>query len=577
MFPDQNTLEDRIIVTEKNITAWSLIRPFWVSEQKWSARGLLALVVAMNMAIVYINVRLNSWNVAFYDSLQKRDVVAFRHALVEFAFIVFPYVLIAIYRIYFRQMLEFRWRQWLTNNYVHRWLKDHAFYRIERDHLADNPDQRISDDLQGLASTTLALSLDLLSTLVTLFSFITILWTVAGALSITLFHVPLRIPGYMVWVALVYAIIGSVVMFKVGRPLVTINYQQQRVEADFRFMLIRLRESAEQVALYDGAATETRRVGDAFERIRDNWRMVMRLTKRLTLVNSVYGQVAIIFPLIAAGPQYFAGAFSLGVLMQINSAFGQVSDAMSWFIGSFSTLANWRATVNRLREFRRSIDQQHFAETESPATLAGGINLHRTAGRTVETHALALARPNGAALTTIADVVAVPGSRWLVRGPSGSGKSTLLRALAGLWAFGSGTIDIPAGARLLFVPQQSYMPIDTLKANLCYPSDAAAFTDAQCQEVLIACQLADFSERLTESTHWARLMSPGEQQRVAFARVLLQKPDIVCLDEATSALDTATEAVLYRLLIERLPDTTVVSVGHRDTLDAFHPEHLDLA
>lgn len=576
-YPGPVPLEDRIIATEKHITAWSLIRPFWVSEQKWSARALLALVIAMNLAIVYINVRLNSWNVAFYDSLQKRDAVAFRHALVEFSVIAFSYVVIAIYRIYCRQMLEFRWRQWLTNDYVCRWLGDHAFYRIERDRLADNPDQRISDDLQGLASTTLALSLDLLSTLVTLFSFITILWTVAGALSFTLFGMPLRIPGYMVWVALVYALVGSAVMFKAGRPLVTINYQQQRVEADFRFMLIRLRESAEQVALYDGAATETHRVGNAFERIRDNWRMVMRLTKRLTLVNSVYGQVAIIFPLVAAGPQYFAGAFSLGVLMQINSAFGQVSDAMSWFIGSFSTLANWRATVNRLREFRRVIDQQHFAETESPATLGGGINLHRTAGDAVATRGLVLDRPDGTPLNTIADIVATPGSRWLVRGPSGSGKSTLLRALAGLWAFGRGTIEIPAGARLLFVPQQSYMPIDTLKANLCYPADAAAFTDAQCEAVLDVCRLTDFSARLLESTHWARRMSPGEQQRVAFARVLLQKPDVVFLDEATSALDTVTEAALYQALIERLPQTTVISVGHRDTLDAFHSRHLDLA
>ncbi|MGI4856624.1 MAG: ABC transporter ATP-binding protein/permease [Janthinobacterium lividum] len=577
MVPDQNTLEDRIIVNEKKITAWSLIRPFWVSEQRWSARGLLALVIALNMAVVYINVRLNLWNVGFLDSLQRRDAVTFRHALVEFTVIAFSYVAIAIYRIYFRQMLEFRWRQWLTNDYAHRWLKDHAFYRIERDHLADNPDQRISDDLQGLASTTLALSLDLLSTLVTLFSFVTILWTVGGALAMTVFHTPIHIPGYMVWVALVYAIVGSAIMFKVGRPLVTINYQQQRVEADFRFMLIRLRESAEPIALYNGAATETERVGGAFELIRSNWRMVMKLTKRLTLVNAVYGQIANIFPLVAASPRYFAGAYSIGVLMQISSAFGQVSDCLSWFVNSFSTLANWRATVNRLREFRRVIDQQHFAETESPATLGGGINLHRTDSRTVETHGLVLDRPNGEALSTITDIAAGPGSRWLVRGPSGSGKSTLLRALAGLWAFGRGTIDIPVGARLLFVPQQSYMPIDTLKANLCYPSDAAAFSDAQCEEILAACHLSEYRERLLESTHWARRMSPGEQQRVAFARVLLQKPDIVFLDEATSALDTPTEAVLYKLLIERLPETTIISVGHRDTLDAFHSEHLDLA
>lgn len=561
---------------DKPISAWSLIRPFWVSEQRWSARGLLALVIVMNMTMVWLNVQFNSWNATFYDAIQRKDANAFWHSLLIFCYLVFPMILIAIYRIYFRQMLEFKWRQWLTNHYMQRWLKDHAFYRIERDRLADNPDQRVTDDLQSLAHATLALSLDFLSTLVTLFSFTNILWRVAGALSFSLGGVQLHIPGYMVWTALLYAIVGTFIMFRAGRPLVTINYQQQRVEADFRFSLVRLRENAEQIALYDGAQTECGHAKTAFSRIRDNWRMIMRLTKRLTLVNSLYAQIAIIFPIVAASPQYFAGTFTLGTLMQISSAFGTVSDSMSWFISSYGTLANWRATVNRLREFNRAIDDQHFLETESPATLSGGINLHRTANASIDTKGLALALPNGSTLTHVPDLHIEKGARWLIRGESGCGKSTLLRAMAGLWAFGGGIIDVPAGAKLFFVPQQSYMPIDTLKAALSYPSDQETFTDAQCREALQLCQLGDYAAHLTESSHWARRLSPGEQQRVAFARVLLQAPDVVFLDEVSSALDTKTEAMLYQTLIDRLPDTSIVSVGHRDTLNVFHHQFLDL-
>jgi len=564
------------IVQDKPISAWSLIRPFWVSEQRWSARGLLALVIAMNMTMVWLSVQFNSWNATFYDAIQRKDANAFWHALLVFCYLVFPMILIAIYRIYFRQMLEFKWRQWLTNQYMQRWLKDHAFYRIERDRLADNPDQRITDDLQSLAHATLTLSLDFLSTLVTLFSFTTILWNVAGALSFSLGGMQWHIPGYMVWVALLYAIVGTFIMFRAGRPLVTISYQQQRVEADFRFSLVRLRENAEQIALYDGAATECGHAATAFSRIRDNWRMIMGVTKRLTLVNSLYAQIAIIFPIVAAAPQYFAGAFTLGTLMQISSAFGTVSDSMSWFISSYGTLANWRATVNRLREFHRAIDDQHFLEAESPATLAGGINLHRTANTSIDTKDLSLALPNGSTLTHVPDLHIAPGTRWLVRGESGCGKSTLLRAMAGLWAFGDGVIEVPSGARLFFVPQQSYMPIDTFKAALSYPSDQEVFTDAQCREALALCQMEEYAAHLAESSHWARRLSPGEQQRIAFARVLLQAPDVVFLDEVSSALDTKTETMLYQMLIDRLPNTTIVSVGHRDTLVTFHQQFVDL-
>ncbi|CAB3975755.1 ABC transporter ATP-binding protein [Burkholderia sp. AU31652] len=555
---------------ERPVSAWSLIKPYWVSSEWKIAWGLLVTIIAINLCVVWINVRLNKWNAEFYNALQSKDVHDFPNLLMQFSALAFAFIILAVYGRYLRQMLGFRWRQWLTDRFLGQWLGDRAFYRIERDRLADNPDQRITDDLQSFATTTLALSLDLLSTVVTLVSFITILWSLAGALTISLGATPIAIPGYMVWAAALYAVVGSLIIQKVGHPLVSINYQQQRVEADFRFGLIRVRENAEQIAFYDGEKTETGNAQNLFMRIRDNWWRVMKYTKRLTFVLSFYGQIAIIFPLVVAAPRYFAGAFSFGVLMQISSAFGTVSDSFSWFINSYSTLVEWRATVNRLREFKRVMSTSHLKESLSPATEHGGINLHYVDGAKLSTSSLKLALPNGNALANIGSVTIEPGSRWLVIGKSGSGKSTFMRALAGLWPFGDGAIDAPVGARMMFVPQTSYLPIGTLKAALTYPATADAFSDEACRDALRACRLEDYVDRLDETAHWTRVLSPGEQQRLAGARVLLHKPDFLFLDEATSALDADNEARLYHLFAERLPKAAIVSIAHRESLAAFH-------
>ncbi|RKP45721.1 ABC transporter ATP-binding protein/permease [Pararobbsia silviterrae] len=552
------------------VTAWSLIKPYWVSEERWSAIGLLLLVIALNMAIVYINVRLNAWNREFYDALAAKNWNVFIHSMLEFSYLAFAYIFIVTTRIWFRQLLEIRWRTWLTTRFVERWLSDHAFYRIERDRLADNPDQRISDDLESLASTTLALSLDLLSTVVTLFSFVFILWHIAGALTFTVSGTVVTIPGYMVWAAALYALAGSFVIQRFGKPLVAINYQKQRVEANFRFFLVRVRENAEQIALYGGADAERKQARTIFQTIYDNWRGIMTYTKRLTIVNAVYGQLANIFPFFVAAPRYFSGAYPIGTLFQISDAFGTVSESFSWFINSFSTLAGWRATVNRLREFVRSIDEQHTREALSPATEHGGINRHLTDTQSLRTDRLVLALPDGTVLARVGEIGIDPGARVLVRGASGSGKSTLLRALAGLWPFGDGSIDIPVSAKLLFVPQVSYIPIGPLHAALAYPSQATAFTDDACRAALRMVKLDDYVDRLDEDAHWTRRLSPGEQQRLAFARVLLQKPDFVFLDEATSALDAPTERHVYEALLRELPGTAIVSVAHRDSLDVYH-------
>jgi len=559
------------------VSAWSLIRPYWVSKERGIAWSLLIAIIAMDLLLVGINARLNMWSRDFYNALEGRNVREFPQLMLLFSALAFAFVAISVYSRYLRQMLGFRWRQWLTTRYLQEWLGDSTFYRIERDRLADNPDQRIAVDLDAFATTTLSLTLDLLSTLETLVWFSTVLWSTAGGLAVTIGGTPVQIPGYMLWAAIVYAIAGSVLTNKVGHPLVSINYQLQRVEADFRFGLIRLRENAEQIAFYDGTGVEESNAQDLFGRIRDNWWRVMKYTRRYRFVLNFYGQIADIFPIVVASPRYFAGSVSFGTLMQIADAFGSVSESLSWFINNYDTLVQWRATVNRLREFRRVMQLTHLKESVSPATEHGGINLHYVDESQLATHDLTLALPNGETLASVPDIAVKPGSRWLVRGTSGSGKSTLLRALAGLWPFGNGSINAPVGARMMFIPQQSYLPVGTLKAALTYPAAAANFSDEECCEALRLCRLEGYLDRLDGSDHWWRILSPGEQQRLAAARVLLHKPDYVFLDEATSALDTENEAHLYRLLTERLPKGAIVSITHRKSLAKFHQETLDIA
>jgi putative ATP-binding cassette transporter len=558
------------------VSAWSLIRPYWVSEQWRTAWALLIGIIAMDLLLVGINARLNTWNRDFYDALESKDVREFPQLMLMFAGLAFAFIVISVYNRYLRQMLGFQWRQWLTTRYLEEWLKGDTFYRIERDSLADNPDQRIAVDLDLFANNTLSLTLDLLSALETLVWFSIVLWSTAGTLVVMVGATPFQIPGYMLWAAVGYAIVGSLLTNMVGHPLVSINYQMQRVEADFRFGLIRLRENAEQIALYDGMRTEGSNARDLFGRIRENWWRFMRYTRRYSVVVNFDEQIAEIIPIIVASPRYFAGALTFGTLMQIADAFGSVNDSLSWFIHNYDTLVEWRATVDRLREFKRVMQQPHLKESASPATGHGGINLHYVDENQLVTHTLVLALPNGETLARVRDIAVKPGSRWLVRGPSGSGKSTLLRALAGLWPFGDGSIDAPVGARVMFIPQQSYLPLGTLKAALTYPATAEAFSDDDCREALRACRLGDCVDRLQESGPWWRILSPGEQQRLAAARVLLHKPDYVFLDEATSALDIDSEAYLYRLMIERLPKAAIVSVAQRESLVRFHEETLDI-
>src|SRR3569623_1016176 len=541
---------------------WKLLKPFWISEDKWQARGLLAAVVALALGLVYLNVLFNDWNRDFYIALENSDFAGFKQQLWRFSYLAFTYIAVAIYKIYLTQALEIRWRAWMTRQYMGKWLANQAYYRIEQTQAADNPDQRIAEDLSLLTYGALTLSLGLRSCVVTLVPFIGILWSVSGSLSFMLGSQQWTIPGYMVWFAIAYAGIGSVLVAWIGKPLVHQNFNQQRFEADFRFGLIRIRENSEAVALYRGEHEEQTQLAQRFTSIRDNWWQIMRTTKRLNVASTFYAQFAVIFPFLVGAPRYFAGAIKLGGLMQIVSAFGHVQDALSWFIDAFSSLAEWKASVNRLAGFHEAVEAARNQES--------GIEVERNNVGAILLDGVILELPDGKALTDTLSAAIHPGQRILLNGPSGCGKSTLFRAIAGIWPYGSGGIEIPKAQRLLFLPQKSYLPIGTLRAAVTYPAPQLAYTDLAIRLYFELCRLAHLVDRLDATDNWSQLLSPGEQQRLAFVRVLLSRPDVLFLDEATSALDAATEDALYQLIKEELPEAAIISIAHREAVAKFH-------
>ncbi len=525
--------------------AWAIARPYWFSEDRWAGRGLLVAVIALNLGIVFINVLLNQWNNAFYNSLQDKDYAVFVRQLFKFTYLAGAYIVVAVYQLYLNQMLQIRWRRWLTERYLAAWLKEKAYYRMQLlTSETDNPDQRIAEDLRLFVTTTLGLSLGLLRAIVTLVSFVAILWTLSGPFTVPGINV--TVPGYMVWAALLYAIVGTWLTDWIGRPLVTLNFNQQRYEADFRYSLVRFRENTEGVALYHGEADELRGFRDRFGNVVRNWWGIMRQQKRLTSFTAGYGQAAIIFPFVVAAPRYFRGEFALGGLMQTASAFGQVQDSLSYIVSSYTDIAEWRAVVARLAGFNQALDQvrteaaiQGIRHEESPTHGLGLEHVH-------------LALPDGRPLVEDVSFSLRRGDTALISGPSGAGKSTLFRAL----------------------PQKPYLPLGTIREVVSYPLPPAGISDATLHEALEAVELPQLGDKLDESANWALRLSPGEQQRIAFARALVQKPDWLFLDEATSAVDEAAEGRLYLLLRERLPGVTLISVGHRSTLRPFHTRRL---
>ncbi len=550
-------------------TAWNMIRPYWSSEDRWAAWGLLTVVIALTLAMVYMSVLFNHWNNTFYTALQERNPTVFFQQLIGLAWLVGFTIIFAVYQLYLNQMLEIRWRRWLTEKYLRAWLTDGAYYRMQlMAGETDNPDQRIAEDVHLLISHTFTLLIGGLRALVTLVAFVAILWALSGTLTVPIGGSSLTLPGYMVWAAILYAIGGTWLTHWIGRPLVRLNYDKQRCEADFRFGLVRFRENTEGVALYRGEADELRGFRGRFEAVVMNWWDIMRRQKRLTYFTSGYQQAAWIFPSLVAAPRYFSGDLSLGGLIQTIGAFSQVQASLSFFIDSYKTVAEWCSVVERLSGFERALER-----VRTQAATAGGVqNVDGDADLTVKGVDLYL--PNGQPLIANVNLSVLRGDTVLLGGASGSGKSTLFRAIAGIWPFGRGDIRGPRDRNVLFLPQKPYLPIGTLREVVSYPMPSGGVDDVILREALAAVGLRELGGRLSEDLHWALQLSPGEQQRIAFARALVQKPDWLFLDEATSAVDEATEARLYRLVRERLPGTTVFSVGHRATLRPFHSRQL---
>ena len=552
---------------------WALAGPYWFSEERGMARLLLAAVIALNLGIVYVNGELNHWQNAFFNTLQDKNQSEFLTQLLKFSWLAGAYIFMAVYAFYLRQLLQVRWRRWLTERYLHRWLDGRMYYRLQlTDRSTDNPDQRIAEDLRLFADLTLTYTLDLMSTVVTLVSFIAILWSLSGSLSLALGDTSFTIPGYLVWAALLYAIGGTWLTHRIGKPLIRLHYDQQRFEADLRYSLVRFRENAEGVALYQGEADEKRAFVARFGAVMANWWDIMRRRKRLSAFTYGYGQAAVIFPYIVVAPRFFSGAIPLGGLMQTASAFSYVQSSLSWFVDVYHRLAEWKATVDRLIGFHNAIERACNEAAHRP-----GVAQKRASdvpGIVLDSVRLQL--PDGRVLLEGASERFSPGEAVLVTGPSGAGKSTLFRAMAGIWPFGDGCIEVPRDARVMFLPQKPYLQVGSLRAVLSYPDQAARYRDEDLTGTLADCGLSHLARRLDELKNWALELSVGEQQRIAFCRALLQRPDWLMLDEATSALDAPAETALYRLLKQRLPGTTVISIGHRPGLAAFHDRELDL-
>ena len=553
-------------------TVWRIAAPYFRSDDKLAGRTLLAAFVSTELTGVALDVLLNQWNNRFYNALQEKDWDSFVREIGVFSLLAACNVVVGIYQLYLNQWLQIRWRRWMTKRYLGEWLHNANHYRMQlQGDAADNPDQRIADDVRLFVERTLEIGIGLLSSVVTLASFFIILWGLSAAAPLHIFGNEFAIPGYLVWGALIYAIFGTALTQWIGSPLVNLDFRQESFEADFRFNLVRVRENSEQIALLQGESAERQRLSERFGRIVENWYAIMSRTKRLTGFTRSYSQAAVIFPYILVAPAYFADKIQLGGMMQTASAFSSVQTALSFFVSIYRTLAEWRAVVARLDGFEMAI-----ASAATLATGAGSIDLVSKAGSgKIDLEQLLVRLPNGTPLVSADGFSLLDNERTLVTGPSGAGKSTLFRAIAGIWPFGNGSIAIPANAKLMMLPQRPYFPVGSLQAAIVYPAEASAFSSDQVRDALISVGLPQLAPQLEEEAHWNRMLSLGEQQRLGLARALLHAPQYLFLDEATASLDEASEAALYRLIEEKLPATTIVSIGHRSTLEAFHQRNVE--
>jgi putative ATP-binding cassette transporter len=551
------------------VRTWALSLPYFKSEEKWKARALLASIIGLNLGFVYTLVLFNEWNRFFYDALQEKNYPVFLEQLLRYTVLAFIYIIIAVYKFYLTQQLEMRWRAWMTRHYVKRWLGHQVYYHLELtryaqlapDQSPDNPDQRMQEDLNLFTNRTVGLSMELLNAVVTFISFVGILWTLSGEFTFNWGGTEFAIPGFMLWVAILYCAVGTVLTHYVGRKLIPLNYEQQRREADFRHHLVRVREYSEAIALDRGEAVENQQLNLRFDHVLRNYLQLIDAKKRLTMFTSTFYQASSVFPFLVAAPRFFSGAIQLGAMMQIASAFSRVQDSLSWFIDNYDNLAAWRATTDRLTHFENAI---RVASRRPPLQHETGH------GSGLQVSNLTLDLPTGSRLLAHTTLQVQPGDSILLNGPSGSGKSTLFRALAGIWPLASGHVTLPASS--MFIPQHPYFPNATLRDALAYPEPAANYDEATLKQALCDALLPQLVDQLDEVDAWSQKLSGGELQRLALARVFLKKPAWVFADEATSALDAEAEETLYRRLMEMVKagNGAIISIAHRQSVATYH-------
>lgn len=545
---------------------WGLIKPWWVSEEKWVARGLFILVFALDMAIVGIGAWLTYWNRNFFNAFASYDIELVWWLMFEALVIAVSGITAEAMRTWFYQTLQIRWRRWVTDVYLKKWLAGSTFHRIENNKEVDNADQRISEDLKGMTEMALHLSLGFLSNLVNLITFSIIIWEISGTLSFVLFGVNVDIPGYMLWVSIAYALIASVILEKRGRNMVAVEYEQQLRESDFRFQMMRIRENSAEIAISRGGNSEHGMLKRLFSRIETNWDYYKRFTRRITLFEKGYTEFGILLAYLLIIPRYFARRIEIGSIMQLTMSFTRVRVGFAWIIFQYKRLATLRSVCKRLSELYYYVN----------VDVTQDIKFNKSDDGVLRVSGLKLSLADGKVITKVDALEIKPGSRWLVRGGSGAGKTTFLKALAGIWQYGEGTVSLPE-CRMMFLPQEPYLPLDTLRACLCYPENPALFSDGECVRVLEKCGLNQFVANLDDDDiTWSRKLSPGEKQRLAFAKCLLIRPSFLFMDEATSALDNRMEQLLFENLLKELPETTIVSVAHRLSIDRYHDNLLTI-
>lgn len=554
-------------------TSWELLKIYWQSQDRFLAYLLLFSVIVLTVALVGFGVLLNYWYNYFYDALQDYDKRSVYDLLWVFIFLATLLIVINVYRYYLQSYLALRWRRWLTDQFINRWLQKRSYYYLENfDESTDNPDQRIQQDIGLLVTYALSLLVGFINSVATLFAFIYILWKLSGTFVIPLGSLgALHIPGYLAWIGVIYATIGTYITFKIGQPLVPLNFEQQRLEANFRFAAIDLRTHAEHVALYRGESQQKKILDRLVERFLQNWYMIILRQKLLLWFTAGYNQIAILVPLAAALPNYFGKIFKLGGLQQTLRAFGEVQDALSFFVNSFTIIAEFRAVNQRLITFLN-----HIYEVEKNVKLEGHFEFHFNNENKIITKNVSIFTPRGTRLLENINETFIHGQNYLIKGASGIGKSTFIRAIAKIWPYGSGEISLPHEQKIMYIPQKSYMPLGTLRDALLFPDHIHAISDERLIDLLNQCGLPEVTKRLHEVALWSQQFSPGEQQRIAFVRVLIQEPHWVFLDESTSALDIDNEKKLYELLKNRLPSCSIISVGHRPSLANFHDHEINI-